>query len=401
MILDKLCLKDVDLTDKKVLLRVDFNVPLSKGVITDDTRIKMSLPTISYLLNQNASIILISHLGRPEGQKNLKYSLRVCKERLENLLNHPVLFCDDCIDDKAQLAKRNLKKKEILLLENLRFYPEEESPDDDPTFAYKLAEFADFYVDDAFATAHRAHSSIVAITQYFPHQSLMGFLMENEFKKLNSLIQAPIKPFYAIIGGAKISSKIGILESLLTKCDKIFIGGAMALTFLSAMGYEIGSTVISKDLIDIANLFLKKAKESSCKVFFPKDTVVSKSTDDRDFFETKLIEDGIPSNLIGVDIGEKTLAYWKEEIQDGKTIFWNGPVGVFENPNFSKGTFSLARMIGSIDANKIVGGGDSVAAISQLGIQELFTHVSTGGGASLEFIEYGHLPGIDVLSNKN
>lgn len=400
--LEKLTLKDLDLHHKKVLMRVDFNVPIAKdGTIADDTRIKESLPSIQHVISQGGSVILMSHLGRPDGNKELKYSLKPCQERLTQLLGRPVLFANDCISDQALMQKSSIKPRQVLLLENLRFYSAEEHPEQDPWFAKKLAQHCDVFVNDAFGTAHRAHSSTVTITQYFPKTSAMGCLMEKEISYLKKTIDTPKRPFYAVIGGSKVSSKLGVLTSLFSKVDKLFIGGGMAFTFLRCLGYKIGNSLIdSKKLADVEK-FLAKASKNSAKIYFPEDIIIGKTPEDTTAGIAVTIKQGIPSGYMGLDIGPQTLKSWEKALAGGNTFFWNGPVGVFENPYFAQGTTKLAEIISKQPGIKIVGGGDSVLAVNKLGCAPSFSHLSTGGGASLELIEFGHLPGIDALSNKN
>jgi phosphoglycerate kinase len=396
----KLGLQDLDLKQKKVLLRVDFNVPLNPdGSIADDTRIKESLPSIQYVIKGGGSVILMSHLGRPKGKLDPKFSLSVCAPALSKLLSQPVEMAEDCVGEKVEKMARDLKQGQLLLLENLRFHPAEEKPALDPSFAKKLASLADIYVSDAFAAAHRNHSSTVEITHYFPGKSAAGFLMQKEIEFL-SLLLHPKHPFYTIIGGAKISSKMGALKSLLSKVDGIFIGGGMAFTMFLTEGLKIGNSIHEDDQIPVAAEFLKECKEKKVSCSLPKDLVIASGFRDDAECKTIPISQGIPDGWQGMDIGPETVGEWSRALQDGATIFWNGPVGVFEFPHFAKGTEQIAKIVSSLQATTIVGGGDSVAAINRLGLASSFTHVSTGGGASLEFIEYGHLPGIDALSDK-
>ncbi len=387
--MNKLTLKDLPLKEKKVLMRVDFNVPLKEdGSIEDDTRIRESLPSIRYVLEHGAHLILMSHLGRPKGKPDPKYSLKVCAERLEKLLKKPVSLASD---------PSNVPSQEIVLLENLRFDPAEEEPEKDPSFAKKLASLGDFYVNDAFGTAHRAHSSTATITKYFPGKAAMGFLMEKELSFLEPLIKNPKRPFYALIGGAKVSSKIGVLKSLLGRLDALFIGGGMAYTFFKAQGMKIGTSICEDDHLKHAQELMQLCREKKIPLFFPKDVVVR---DASGHAKTLPVEKGIPDGWEGVDIGQETVSEWTARLQKAKTIFWNGPVGIFEIPQFAKGTEALAVALSKFPSIRIVGGGDSVAAINALKLSEYFTHLSTGGGAALEFLELGTLPGIEVLSEK-
>ena len=388
-------LKELPLKDKKVLIRVDFNVPLDpQGNILDDTRIRGAMPTIQYILDQGGSIILMSHLGRPKGNKDPSLSLKPCAEKLSELLNKDVKMAPDSIGKKVEKMAADLKPGEILLLENLRFYKAEEDPKSDPEFAKNLAKLGEIYVNDAFGTAHRAHSSTVTITQYFPGKKAPGFLLEKEIAFLNIHFAHPKHPFYAIIGGAKISSKLGVLKSLLAKVDALFIGGGMAYTFLKAQGHPIGDSICEDDLVNIAKTILETAK---VPIFLPLDLVIAKNFSNDS--EKKVIEvsHGIPSGWQGMDIGPITQVEWKNTLQNAQMIFWNGPLGVFEFSNFSSGTNAIAQDLASSNAITIVGGGDSVSAISQAHLTEKFTHISTGGGASLEYIEHGSLPGIDAI----
>jgi phosphoglycerate kinase len=397
----KLQLQDLDLKGKKVLMRVDFNVPLNKdGSIADDTRIRESLPSIHHILKVGGSVILMSHLGRPKGEPDPQFSLDSCAKALSKLLGQPVVMADDCIGEKVERMARDLKPGQVLLLENLRFHPAEEKPILDPSFARKLASLGDVFVNDAFGTAHRSHSSTVAIASHFPGKSAAGFLMLKEIRSLATLLN-PKHPFYAIIGGAKISTKMGVLKSLLSKADGIFIGGGMAFTFYRAQGLKIGNSIYEEDQIPLAAEFLKECSEKKISCWLPKDLVIADAFRDDAQCKTISAAQGIPDGWQGMDIGPRTLQAWDKALQDGATIFWNGPLGVFEFPRFAKGTEQIARVLSSLNATTVVGGGDSVAAINRLGLASSLTHVSTGGGASLEFIEYGHLPGIDALSEMN
>lgn len=398
--MSKLLLKQLDVRNKKVLLRVDLNVPINeKGTVTDDTRIKESLASIEYILRNNGAIILMSHLGRPKGKPNPKLSLEPCAKALAFLLKRPVLMAKDCIGPSAQNLVANLQPNQILLLENLRFDPAEENPSSNPEFAKKLASFGDLYVNDAFGTAHRDHSSTVTITKYFPDKSAMGFLMQKEIDSLNSLIQNPQRPFYAIIGGAKISSKLGVLKSLLKKVDGLFIGGGMAYTLLKAQGYQIGNSIYEEDKLEEALQLTKSCQDQKLPLWLPVDVLVADNFSKDANSKYIQVDQGIPEGWEGMDIGTETIAIWQKALSKAATIFWNGPLGVFEFPAFAKGTEAIARYIASLKALSVVGGGDSVAAINQLHIAHRFSHVSTGGGASLEYLEFGTLPGIDALSD--
>lgn len=398
----KLTLKDLSFQGKKALVRVDFNVPLNaQGQITDDTRIRATLPTIQYILDHGGSVILMSHLGRPEGKKDPKFSLAPCAKHLSTLLHRPVLFAPDCVGKEADTLAHSLKPGQLLLLENLRFYAAEEKPQLDPSFAEKLSRLGDIYVNDAFGTAHRAHSSTASITQFFPQKAAAGLLLEKEIEFLGSCLSQPKHPFYAIIGGAKISSKIGVLKSLLSKVDALFIGGAMAYTFLKAQGIEVGDSLCENDFITQANEFLSVAKNKKIPIYLPQDIVIADHFSNDANTQIIPTNQNIPKGWQGMDIGPTTIKSWEKALTNASMVFWNGPLGVFEMPRFAKGTQAIALAIAKIPkVISIIGGGDSVAAINDIHLADRFTHLSTGGGASLEFIEYGHLPGIDALSDK-
>jgi phosphoglycerate kinase len=390
----KLTIQDLPLKGKKVVIRVDFNVPLSKdGAISDDTRIRESLPTIQYALDQGAAVILMSHLGRPKAKRDPVYSLGIVAKQLSQLLSAPLFFAPDCVGKEVEKMAQELKGGQVLLLENLRFYPAEEDPTVDPNFAKQLSTLADFYVNDAFGTAHRAHASTATIAQYFPGKAAMGLLMQKELSFFEPLLKNPKRPFYAIIGGAKVSSKIGILKALSSKVDAFFIGGGMAFTFLKAQGIAIGDSIVEEKFLTEAKSLLKS------NIQLPLDIVIADAVRADATFKTIDANQGIPQGWQGVDIGPKTIEAWSKELQPAATIFWNGPLGVFELPPFARGTQEIAKVIANLKATTIVGGGDSVAAINGLGLSKNYSHLSTGGGASLEFLELGHLPGIDALSN--
>ncbi len=397
----KLSLYDIDLKDKRVLMRVDFNVPLDKdGEIRDGTRIQNALPSIQYILAQGGCVILMSHLGRPKGKKEEKFSLKPCAKYLSKLLEKPVQFSTDCIGASALSEAEKLTPGDVLLLENLRFYDAEEHPEKDPSFAENLAKLGDVYVNDAFGTAHRAHSSTEAIAQYFPGKAASGFLMEKEVSFLTSLSHNPKRPFYAVIGGAKISTKLGVLEALLEKVDGVFIGGGMAFTFLKAQGFQIGSSLCDETFLDEAKRFIAQCNEKAIRLLLPKDVLIADSVSEDAETKTILVKDGIPEGWSGVDIGPKTLDEWKAALEGVSTLFWNGPMGVYEIQKFSAGTNGLAHALANLSCSTIVGGGDSVSAVNSLNLSKNFTHISTGGGAALEFIEQGHLPGIDALTDR-
>jgi len=392
----KLTVKDVSLEGKNILMRVDFNVPLDEKLnITDDNRIKASLPTIKYILEKNPrKLILMSHLGRPEGKKNPKYSLRPVAKRLEALLNEKVKFLDDCIGQNVKNEISKAKEK-VIILENLRFYPEEEK--NDANFAKELASLGDIFVNDAFGTAHRPHASTEGITHYI--KSVAGLLMENEIYYLGNTLTDPKSPFVVILGGAKVSDKIGVIENLLPKCDILLIGGGMAYTFLYAQNKSIGNSRLEKDKVEIAKDILAKTKKLNKELVLPVDHIVVNKIEAGEPTET--VGEEIPSGKIAVDIGPKTVEEFKKRLKNAKTIVWNGPLGIFEIDNFSKGTYAIASFISRLsNCTTIIGGGDTAAAISKFGLQDKMTHISTGGGASLEFMEGKTLPGIEALANK-
>lgn len=388
--MEKKSLKDLNLKGKTVLMRVDFNVPIEKGRITDDSRIVASLPSIQYVLKQGAALILMSHLGRPKDHES-ELSLVPCAKRLSELLKQEVLMAQDSVGESAVQMSKQLKPGQVLLLENLRFEKGEEEPEKDPSFVAKLAELGDCYVNDAFGTAHRAHASTATIAKYFPGQSAMGFLMEKEIAILSSLLKAPQSPFYAIIGGAKISTKVGVLKRLLNLVDELYVGGAMAFTFFKAQGISIGDSP-SEDS-DIAQDVLRKGGQ---KIHLPIDLIIT----DQKKIKTIDVKQGIPAGWQGMDIGPQTVAKWSKELQNAATVFWNGPLGVFEKLEFAEGTRAIAESLTQSHAKVVIGGGDSIAAIQQMGFGKSFAHLSTGGGASLEFLEFGYLPGVDALSQK-
>lgn len=398
--MSKLSLKDLSIKGLKVLMRVDFNVPLDKNLkITDDTRIQKALPSIRYVLDNGGSLILMSHLGRPKGKQDPKYSLAPCQKRLAELLQIPVFLAPDCIGEKTEEMAKVLKERQILLLENLRFHKEEEKPDKKHEFAKKLACLADVYVNDAFGAAHRKHSSTYYICKEFPKKCAMGFLLENEVENLNKVLH-PQRPFYAIIGGAKVSSKIGILSNLIEKVDALFIGGAMAYTFLKTKNIPIGNSLFEEEETLTCKQIFETANKLKVPIHLPEDHVIADGFSETANIRFASSKVGFEAPWQGMDIGVKTLKSWEKEMQDAQTIFWNGPLGVFEMKPFSKGTLQIAEFLSHLSATTIVGGGDSVAAVSQLNLQNRFSHISTGGGAALEYIEFGTLPAIEALSNK-
>ena len=397
----KLSIQDLDFKDKKVLMRVDFNVPIGEdGTVSDDTRICLALPSIKYILKRGGSLILMSHLGRPYGKKEPNLSLKPCANHLSFLLQKEIQFAPDCIGKNVKQMCDLLKPGEILLLENLRFHSGEEYPDKDPSFTKSLAELGDIYVNDAFGTAHRKHASTATITQYFPHKSAVGFLMEKEISFLSELLLHPKRPFHAILGGAKVGSKLGVLESLISKIQSIFIGGGMAFTFLKTEQVEIGGSLCDLSMLKKAETFLKTCKKLKVNVYLPVDIVIAREFSNDSERKIVDVSAGIPPGWKGMDIGPKTIKSWAYPLEKAKTIFWNGPMGVFEMPNFNNGTKALTQKLSEINVLKIVGGGDSVAAVKMLNAQKNFTHISTGGGASLEYLENGCLPGIDAISEK-
>jgi len=391
--MSKLTIKDVDLTNKVILMRADFNVPQDEKLnITDDTRIRATLPTIKYILENKAKkLILISHLGRPDGKVVAKYSLKPIAERLSQLLGEPVEFLSDCVGEKIRQEVKASKKR-VVLLENLRFHPEEEK--NDTEFASQLASLADIYVNDAFGTAHRAHASTEAVTRYL--ESAAGFLLEKEIRYLGNAIENPARPFVVILGGAKVSDKIGVIENLLPKCDAILIGGGMAYTFLKAQGKTIGNSKLEKDKIELAVTILEKAKSLKKDILLPIDNLVVDNIDPP--LNQEIVGENVPEGKIAVDIGPKTIALFKNKLKDAKTIVWNGPLGIFEIEPFSKGTQEIANFIAGLSVTSIIGGGDTAAAMSKFKLEGKMAHISTGGGASLEFMEGRTLPGIAALT---
>ena len=394
--MNKKTVKDIDLKGKKVFVRCDFNVPMDKEQnITDNTRIVAALPTIKYLLEQNCKIILASHLGRPKGEFKPEYSLKPVAKELSKLLNKEVIMANDVIGEDAMKKASELKEGEILLLENVRFHREE--TDNDPEFAKKLASMAEVFVNDAFGTAHRAHASTAGIADYLP--AVAGFLIEKELKFLGEAINNPERPLVAILGGAKVSDKIGVIDNLLEKVDTLMIGGGMTYTFFKAQGYEVGKSICELDKLDLAKELMEKAKNKGVKLMLPVDTKVGKEySADTESKTVKSTE--IPADWEGLDIGEETIKLYSEELQKAKTVIWNGPLGVFEFPQFAIGTNAIAKVLADLDATTIIGGGDSAAAVKKAGLEDKMTHISTGGGASLEFLEGKKLPGIECLQDK-
>ncbi len=394
--LNKKSIQDIDVKGKRVLVRVDFNVPIDEnGVITDDRRIREALPTIKYLKEHGARVILMSHLGRPKGKFNAKYSLKPVAERLSEKLGANVALAPDVIGEAVQSMVDALKDGDVMLLENVRFYEEEEK--NDKEFSKKLAALGDIYINDAFGTAHRAHATTAGIADYLP--SAIGYLIKKELDIMGKALVEPERPFIAILGGAKVSDKIGVIENLMDKVDALLIGGGMAFTFYKAMGHEIGKSILEADKVELAGEILKKAKQNHLRLLLPVDIVVAPEFNN-DAPRKTVAVDAIPKDQMGLDIGENTMAVYSDIIRNAKTVVWNGPMGVFEMPNFAKGTFALAEALSECKGTTIVGGGDSAAAVEQLGFADKITHISTGGGASLEFLEGKVLPGIDVIESK-
>lgn len=386
-------IKEANFEGKKVIMRVDFNVPVKNGVVTDATRILAALPTINYVLSQKGTkLIIMTHFGRPKGQKNMDYSLSPVVAKFQELLGRPVKLASDVIGPEVEKEVAQMAEGDVLVLENVRFYPGEEK--NDPEMAKALASFGDIYVNDAFGTAHRAHASTEGVAHYLP--AYAGYLIEKEVKYMSPLLENPEHPFCAIIGGSKVSSKITVLESLSSKCDIIVIGGGMAYTFLKVQGYEIGKSLVEEDYLETAKNFLAAASQRGVKVILPVDHICAEN-----FAEdaTPVLVDAtnIPANLSGMDIGPKTVEMIKAALKDCKSIVWNGPVGVFEFANFAKGTMEIAKAVAECEGTTVVGGGDSVAAVNKFNLASKIDHVSTGGGASLEFLEGKTLPGIKAL----
>lgn len=385
--------KDVDLTNKRVLIRLDFNVPLQDGLVTDDTRIRSALPTLNYILEQEGtSLVVMSHFGRPKGEKNPAFSMAPIAKRFEELLGRPVKLASDVIGPEVEKEVAALKGGEVLLLENVRFYKEEEK--NDPQFSKTLASYGQIYVNDAFGTAHRAHASTEGVSHYLP--AVAGFLIEKEVQFFAPLLENPAKPFVAIIGGSKVSSKISVLESLVKTCDTIVIGGGMAYTFLKVEGHTIGNSLLEEDYFEVAKSFLAKAQEMGVKVILPVDHLCANEFS-KDAAATLIDSADIPEGLIGMDVGPKTVDLIVAEVNKAASIVWNGPMGVFEFENFAQGTEAVAKAAAASNGTTVVGGGDSVAAINKFGLVDKIDHVSTGGGASLEFLEGKQLPGIKAL----
>lgn len=393
----KKTVRDIQVKDKKVIVRCDFNVPLKDGVITDDTRIKAALPTIRYLLDEGAAVILMSHLGRPKGEPDAQYSLQPVAGRLSELLAREVIFAksDRVVDDEVRAAAAKLMAGQVMLLENVRFRKEETKNGED--FARELAQLADIYVNDAFGTAHRAHASTAGIAAFLP--AVSGFLIEKEVKFLGEALDAPKRPFVAIMGGAKVGDKIPVIRNLLGKVDALLIGGGMTYTFYKARGYEIGTSILDEESLELASSLLKEAEEKNVRLLLPVDVLCGREfKNDTETLVCRAEE--MPPDMMGLDIGPETIAAYSSEIDSAGTIVWNGPMGVFEMENFAGGTRAVAEAMSRCGAVTVIGGGDSAAAVTQFGLADKMSHISTGGGASLEFLEGRELPGIAVLEDK-
>jgi phosphoglycerate kinase len=395
--MNKLSIRDLDLKGKRVFVRVDYNVPLNEqSEITDDTRIRASLPTLQYALEHGARLVLASHLGRPKGKPNPKMSLRPAADRLSKLLSKPVVFAADCVGPEVEKQAAALGDGQILLLENLRFHPEEEK--NDGGFSRLLAALGDLYVNDAFGSAHRAHASTEGITKFLL-PAAAGLLMEKELEYLSKAVENPVRPYTAIVGGAKVSDKIELLQSLMRFADSVLVGGAMAYTFLKAQGVEVGASRVEDDKLDLARDVMQFGERRSVKLRLPKDHVVAEKIDASAPAEVVKVRE-IPAGKMGVDIGPATRAEYAQDIAAAKTIVWNGPMGVFEIEQFAQGTVEVARAVAASKAVSIVGGGDSVAAVHKAGVESQISHISTGGGASLEFLSGLKLPGVEALTDK-
>ena len=418
--MNKKTIRDVDLNGKRVLMRVDFNVPMKDGKVSDDTRITETLPTIKYILDQGASIVMMSHRGKPKaGKFDAEFSLKPVAERLSEIIGKPVLFSPDCVGDETSSIVNGMKPGDLCLLENTRFHEEEEAkvkmPDGTPEdevkaakvamkakqeeFAKKLSAYGDIYVNDAFGSAHRAHASTAIVAKFF-QERLAGFLMEKEIDYLDRALSNPERPFLAILGGAKVSDKINVIENLLPKVDSLIIGGAMAYTFYRAKGLPVGKSLVEEDRVDVAKNVLAKAAERQLKILLPIDNIIAESFSADARTET-VTESGIKDGWMALDIGPKSAQLFADEVKKAKTVVWNGPMGAFEMEPFASGTFAVAKALAATNCTSIVGGGDSVSAVKKMGVSKQITHISTGGGASLEFLEGKQLPGVVALSEKN
>jgi phosphoglycerate kinase len=398
--MNKLSIRDLEMSGKRVFIRVDFNVPMDGAKIEDDTRIRETLPTLRLAIDRGARLILASHLGRPKGKIDLKYSLAPVAARLSELLGRPVAFAADCVGADAEAKSKALRDGEVLLLENVRFHPQEEA--NDPEFSRRLAQLCDqLFVCDAFGSSHRAHASVVGITK-FVRQAAAGLLMEKELTYLGKAVSNPDRPFVAILGGAKVSDKIEVVQNLMKLADAMLIGGAMAYTFLKSQGLPVGKSLVENDKLDLARNLLEEARRRKFRFVLPVDHVLAESPDSASSRVTDIAQ--TPENLMGLDIGPKTIALFNQEIAAARTIVWNGPVGMFEKPAFAQGTLAIARAVAAASAagaTSIVGGGDSVAAVERSGLASKISHISTGGGASLEFLAGKKLPGVEALTNKS
>ena len=395
-IFNKITIEDLDLRGKRVFIRADFNVPLDDNLmVTDDRRIRSTLPTINYAIDEGAKVILSSHFGRPKGKRDPKLSLAPVAKRLQRLLNKDVIFIPDCVGSQVESLVSKMKEGDVILLENLRYHPEEEQNNEE--FARALASLADVYVNDAFGTAHRVHASIVGVPKFLP--AAAGFLLKKEIEYLRGAIENPVRPFVAILGGVKVSGKINVLENLVGKVDKVLIGGGMAYTFIKAMGYEVGNSLVEEDMLETAQRIRRKLKGMGIKFYLPVDCVIAQGIETST--ETKIIPTlEIPKGWAALDIGPATARLFSEAIQDAKTILWNGPMGVFEEDAFSRGTFAVARAVADAYALTIVGGGDTDLAVHRAGVSDAISFISTGGGAALQLLEGKELPGIAVLANR-
>ncbi len=396
--MDKLTIRDIDVKDKRVLVRVDFNVPMNEdtGVITDDSRIRASLPTIQYLIDHKAKVILCSHLGRPKGAPEDKFSLAPVAKRLSELIGKSVATTRDCVGPEAEAAAKTLKSGDILLLENLRFHAEEEKNGSD--FSKALASLADVYVNDAFGTAHRAHASIVGVTKYL-QPAVAGFLLEKELVNLGGILTNPVHPFAALLGGAKISDKVALIENIISKVDFILVGGGMAATFLKSEGYEVGQSLIEADRIETAADLIKKTKANKVSLILPPDVIITNDVSNQGSYQVVTI-DKVPKDQKIVDIGPKTVESFTATLKKCKTVFWNGPMGVYEIPQFAKGSVAMAQLLAGLKASTVIGGGSTADMVYDMKLADKMTFVSTGGGASMSFLSGEVLPGVEALTNK-